>query len=65
MHYSRASSIPMCLKNRRLLLFKYAHAFLIKFKFLKFGYKFGEFSYTRKPYQFPQRDRNKKKNFKR
>jgi ribosomal protein S19 len=59
--YDRASTIPSCFvglvvavhkghKRRRLLIHKY-----------NVGYKFGEFSFTRKPFFFPFRKKKGKR----
>lgn len=60
--FERSSSIPSCYKNRLCRIHKGRRGRSLLINFLMVGKKFGEFSYTRKPYHFPSK-KNKKKNY--
>lgn len=60
--YDRSSTIPECFRGNSLRIHKgwrfrrlFIHTYIV-------GYKFGEFSFSRKPYHFPLRKSLKRKN---
>jgi len=60
--YNRSSFIPSCLKNNNFRVYKGNNFRRIVINWYNIGYKFGEFSFTRKPFHFPLRKMNKRKN---
>jgi len=59
--YDRASSIPDCFFSRYIRIHKGKRNRNLLIDTFVIGKKFGEFSYTRKPFYFPAK-RSKKKN---
>lgn len=60
--YSRSSNIPSCFMKNYFRIHK-GHSFRrISVNVYNVGYKFGEFSFTRKPFHFPLKKMNKRKN---
>ena len=57
--FKRNSVIPECLSNRFVKIHK--GNLFVNFYTLTYaiGYKFGEFSFTRKPYHYPQKKNRK------
>jgi len=62
--FSRKSTIPAYFDSFVFLLDKGKLESRIAISELHVGYKFGEFSFTRKPYHFPMRRTNQKNNLK-
>lgn len=60
--FDRSSSIPLCFINRVCRIYKGKRGRTLFINFVMIGKKFGEFSFTRKPYHFPSK-KSKKKNF--
>lgn len=58
--YSRRSTIPLIYIYRGIFIHKGAKVRRCVIDPLKVGYKFGEFSFTRKPFHFPTKKTNKK-----
>jgi ribosomal protein S19 len=63
--YCRSSTIPSKLNFNSFLIHKGFHFATIYNKILHKGRKLGEFSFTRKPFHFPIKDKSKKKLFRR
>lgn len=62
MSYDRSSTIPECIPFMVINIHKgKKFRSLFTYKFVS-GYKFGEFSFTRKPFHFPMRKSLKRKN---
>ena len=59
--FDRSSSIPKCFEQRLCRIHKGKRGRSLLVNFLMIGKKFGEFSFTRKPYHFPSK-KSKKKN---
>lgn len=59
--FDRSSSIPDCFNFRGCRIHKGRKGRSLLINFLMIGKKFGEFSFTRKPYHFPSK-KSKKKN---
>lgn len=60
--FDRSSTIPKCFEYRLCRIHKGKRGRSLLINFAMIGKKFGEFSFTRKPYHFPSK-KNKKKNF--
>lgn len=60
--YNRSSNIPHCLMNNHFRIHKGNNFRRIIVNIYNIGYKFGEFSFTRKPFHFPLKKMNKRKN---
>ena len=60
--YNRSSSIPNCFNNYYFRVHKGNIFRRIMINIFNVGYKFGEFSFTRKPFHYPLKKINKKKN---
>ena len=60
--FDRGSSIPLCFEHRVCRVHKGKRGRTLIVNFAMVGRKFGEFSFTRKPYHFPAK-RSKKKNY--
>lgn len=54
--YSRSSSIPKCFNNSKIYIHKGKSFNKIVINNNNVGYKFGEFSYTRKPFFFLKKE---------
>lgn len=59
--YTRSVVIPKLFKRLFMFSYKGPEGFLLKQSLFNVGYKIGEFSLTRKPYYYPQKERGKKK----
>lgn len=59
--FERSSSIPKCYISRLCRIHKGRRGRSLLINFLMVGKKFGEFSFTRKPYHFPSK-KTKKRN---
>lgn len=59
--FDRSSHIPKCFDNRLCRIHKGKRGRNLLINFIMIGKKFGEFSFTRKPYHFPAK-KSKKKN---
>lgn len=62
--FDRSSNVPLCFVDRNCRVHKGRRGRTVKITFLMIGKKFGEFSFTRKPYHFPSK-KHKKKNLRR
>lgn len=51
--YERSSTVPLCLRKFPFLIHKGKGFRKFSVNFYNIGFKFGEFSFTRKPYHFP------------
>lgn len=60
--FDRSSSIPNCYISKLCRIHKGRRGRNLLINFLMVGKKFGEFSFTRKPYHFPSK-KTKKKNY--
>lgn len=60
--YSRSSNIPFCFIDNYFRIHKGNNFRRLQVNFFNVGYKFGEFSFTRKPFHFPLKKMNKRKN---
>jgi len=60
--YNRSSSIPNCFVNYYFRVHKGNNFRRIMANAYNVGRKFGEFSFTRKPFHFPLKKMNKRKN---
>lgn len=60
--YNRSSSIPNCYINNNFRIYKGNNFRRLLINIYNVGYKFGEFSFTKKPYHFPLKKTNKRKN---
>jgi len=58
--YSRNSSIPYCFINTRVYVHKGNSSKKLTINRNVVGYKFGEFSFTKKPFYYPKKDPKKK-----
>ena len=61
--FDRSSSIPNCFYHRNFRIHKGRRSRLLYINTFVIGKKFGEFSFTRKPFYFPSK-KSKKKNLK-
>jgi ribosomal protein S19 len=61
--FSRASTVPKCFLNYHFRIHKGLIFRRLVVNLYNVGYKFGEFSFTRKPFHFPIKKSQKKKNF--
>lgn len=59
--FDRSSSIPKCFNQKLFRVHKGKRGRNLVVNFLMVGKKFGEFSFSRKPYHFPAK-KSKKKN---
>ena len=62
MFYDRSSTIPSCFSTYFMRIHKGTKSRKLLINMYNIGYKFGEFSYTRKPYHFPLKKSKKRKN---
>lgn len=53
--FDRGSSIPKCFESRVCRIHKGRRGRTLLIHYLMVGKKFGEFSFTRKPYHFPSK----------
>lgn len=60
--FDRSSSIPKCFGGRVCRIHKGRRGRTLLILYTMFGKKFGEFSFSRKPYHFPSKRSKKKKN---
>ena len=60
--YNRSSNIPSCFINNNFRIHKGNNFRRLLINVYNVGYKFGEFSFTRKPFHFPLKKMNKRKN---
>lgn len=63
--YNTSSSIPIFFVKKKIYVYKYVNKTLLKVFKKKVGYKFGEFSFTKKPYIFIPKSKSKKKSLRR
>ena len=61
--YNRSSSIPSCFVNNYFRIHKGNNFRRLMINVYNVGYKFGDFSFTKKPFHYPLKKSNKKKNF--
>ena len=59
--YIRSVVIPKIFKRLYMFSYKGPEGFLLKQSKFNIGYRLGEFSLTRKPYYYPQKERKKKR----
>ncbi len=62
LYFDRSSNIPGCFLKKVINVHKGKKFRTVKVSFKQIGYKFGEFSFTRKPYHFPLKKSLKRKN---
>lgn len=60
--FDRSSCVPKCFINRFFRIHKGKKGRSISIGLLMVGYKFGEFSFSRKPYHYPSKKSKKSKN---
>ena len=59
--YNRSSNVPSCFVNNYFRIYKGNNFRRLYINIYNTGYKFGEFSFTRKPFHFPLKKMNKRK----
>lgn len=60
--FDRSSTIPCCFSHQFVRIYKGKRFRRLLVHLYNIGFKFGEFSFTRKPYHFPLRKSLKRKN---
>lgn len=60
--FDRSSCIPKCFTNKFIRIHKGKRGRSILINILMVGSKFGEFSFSRKPYHFPSKKSKKSRN---
>jgi len=60
--FDRSSTIPRCFSSHKIRIHKGKYSRKLLIHMYNVGFKFGEFSFTRKPFHFPLKKMKKRKN---